>query len=156
MTAEAEQSVLLAEQNGYGAVEFEEEELMDPEKPYSPVLAYSEYFVDINFSGNVEGLLDHVAYIADLNWKYEDQKITFYKHETRTFIFDVLTGTTEFQSGISSNGNASTDDSSTKTERSISFAMQTIGGWESITETVTALMGVQEPAGSINVDKLRP
>ncbi|HZG22722.1 MAG TPA: secretin N-terminal domain-containing protein [Herbaspirillum sp.] len=62
---------------------------------------------ELNYAGSFAGLLDYVAVRAGLQWKYEDDRILFYRVSTRTFTIKTLSSPFKYTATLS----ASTDSS---------------------------------------------
>ncbi|KAF1037780.1 MAG: Outer membrane lipoprotein BfpB [Herbaspirillum frisingense] len=60
---------------------------------------------ELNYAGSFAGLLDYVAVRAGLQWKYEDERILFYRVSTRTFFIKTLSNSFKYSASLS----ASTD-----------------------------------------------
>ena len=60
---------------------------------------------ELNYAGSFAGLLDYVAVRAGLQWKYEDDRILFYRVSTRTFLVKTLSTSFKYTANLS----ASTD-----------------------------------------------
>lgn len=60
---------------------------------------------ELNYAGSFAGLLDYVAVRAGLQWKYEDDRILFYRVSTRTFFVKTLSTSFKYTASLS----ASTD-----------------------------------------------
>ncbi|WP_433691771.1 secretin N-terminal domain-containing protein [Herbaspirillum seropedicae] len=60
---------------------------------------------ELNYAGSFAGLLDYVAVRAGLQWKYEDDRILFYRVSTRTFLIKTLSTSFKYTANLS----ASTD-----------------------------------------------
>nr|WP_198980726.1 secretin N-terminal domain-containing protein [Herbaspirillum sp. ASV7] len=60
---------------------------------------------ELNYAGSFAGLLDYVAVRAGLQWKYEDDRILFYRLSTHTFFIKTLSTSFKYTATLS----ASTD-----------------------------------------------
>jgi len=56
--------------------------------------------VELNYSGNLEGLLDQIAAKTGLFWRYAAGAITFSRIDTQTFMIKAHPGTTKFSSDV--------------------------------------------------------
>ena len=54
-------------------------------------LDYQRTF-ELSYAGTLDGLLDKLAAMASLNWKYEDQRLVFYRAQTRSFTIKTFPG----------------------------------------------------------------
>ncbi len=64
---------------------------------------------ELSYAGTLDGLLDKIAAMASLNWKYEDQRLVFYRVQTRSFAIKTLPGALNLgalQGGGSGSGGA--------------------------------------------------
>ncbi len=58
----------------------------------------------LNFSGSLSDLLDHVAILAQVQWKYENNRIEFYRHQTTTYVVKAFPGDFKITSPLSAGG----------------------------------------------------
>ncbi|UIN19845.1 hypothetical protein [Herbaspirillum frisingense] len=56
---------------------------------------------ELNYAGTFAGLLDYVAVRAGLQWKYEDDRILFYRTSTRTFMVKTLSTSFKYTASLS-------------------------------------------------------
>ncbi|BEV16238.1 secretin N-terminal domain-containing protein [Herbaspirillum sp. DW155] len=56
---------------------------------------------ELNYAGTFAGLLDYVAVRAGLQWKYEDDRILFYRVSTRTFFVKTLSTSFKYTANLS-------------------------------------------------------
>lgn len=56
--------------------------------------------IELNYSGNLEGLLDQIAAKTGLFWRYAAGAITFSRIDTQTFMIKAHPGTTKFASDV--------------------------------------------------------
>jgi hypothetical protein len=56
---------------------------------------------ELNYAGTFAGLLDYVAVRAGLQWKYEDDRILFYRVSTRTFFVKTLSSSFKYTASLS-------------------------------------------------------
>ncbi len=56
---------------------------------------------ELNYAGSFAGLLDYVAVRAGLQWKYEDDRILFYRLSTRTFFVKTLSTSFKYSASLS-------------------------------------------------------
>lgn len=56
---------------------------------------------ELNYAGSFAGLLDYVAVRAGLQWKYEDDRILFYRVSTRTFVIKTLSTAFKYSATLS-------------------------------------------------------
>ena len=59
---------------------------------------------ELNYDGPLDGLLDRIAAMASLNWKYEDQRLVFYRTQTRQFAIKTLPGSFKLTASLGSGG----------------------------------------------------
>lgn len=55
---------------------------------------------ELSYDGPLDGLLDRIAAVSSLNWKYEDQRIVFYRTQTRNFVIKTLPGSLRMAAAI--------------------------------------------------------
>lgn len=62
---------------------------------------------DFNYSGgNLAGLLDSLATKTNLAWRYDGERVHFFRYDTRIFRIDALAGMTKSEATVSSTGSA--------------------------------------------------
>ncbi|MEQ1965692.1 PilN family type IVB pilus formation outer membrane protein [Xenorhabdus nematophila] len=74
----------------------------------------------LNWQGDISGLLDNVANRLGIFWKYENERITFFRFETRVFQLAVLNAKTEMESSILSGSTSSMGATGSSTGNGIS------------------------------------
>lgn len=108
---------------------------------------------EIEYKGNVEGLLDYLAGSLNLSWKWDGQKIELYRHETKMFRLNALAGRTDVSSkldttsssssGGGSSGGGNTGDSGQTTSIESQFDI-----WKDVEATVKSMLST---TGSLNI-----
>lgn len=76
-------------------------------------LAGSKLKFQIQHQGTIRSLLDTISNKANLSWKWKNNQIVIFHHETRTFIVDSLPGITKFRASVNSNGETKTKEAGT-------------------------------------------
>lgn len=66
-------------------------------------VSYTDTMV-VNFQGKLSDFLDRVAQRYQINWKYEDGKISFFKREQKTFLVKILSSEANSSMSIESDG----------------------------------------------------
>lgn len=59
-------------------------------------------------NGSLAGLLDTIATKTNLAWRYDGERVHFFRYDTRIFTIDALAGTNKTENTISSQGSAKT------------------------------------------------
>lgn len=59
---------------------------------------------ELNYAGSLDGLLDKIAAMAGLNWKYEDHRLVFYRAQTRSFAIKTLPGAFKLNASLGASG----------------------------------------------------
>ena len=68
----------------------------------SAQIANNPRLVDVNYNGELSGLLDMVAARFGLSWKFEEGKIKIYNLDTETFYLNAIASGTEMRSDVQS------------------------------------------------------
>lgn len=79
--------------------------MAQPGSPYMPSpaqTATNPRLVDVNYNGELSGLLDMVAARFGLSWKYEDGRVKIYNLDTETFYLYAIASGTEMRSDVQS------------------------------------------------------
>lgn len=79
--------------------------MAQPGSPYVQQLsqiATNPRLVDVNYNGELSGLLDMVAARFGLSWKYEDGRVKIYNLDTETFYLYAIASGTEMRSDVQS------------------------------------------------------
>lgn len=97
---------------------------------------------ELQYEGPLDGLLDKLAALASLNWKYEDQRLIFYRTQTRSFVIKTLPGSFKLSSG-SGGGSGGGSGLSGETENQTDF-------WTGLESNLKALLS---SSGRMNLDK---
>jgi len=108
----------------------------------SAQIANNPRLVDINYNGELSGLLDMVAARFGLSWKFEEGKVKIYNLDTETFYLNAIASGTEMRSEVQSgttmvNGASSGTASSTGSTGSTSGG---IGGQTTSSQTTTVVL----------------
>ncbi len=112
---------------------------------------------ELQYDGPLDGLLDKLAAMASLNWKYEDQRLIFYRTQTRSFVIKTLPGSFKLSSSLgggagsggsgggggSGNGGSGGGGLSGETENQTDF-------WTGLESNLKALLS---SSGKMNLDK---
>ena len=91
------------------------------------------------YSGSVKKLLSLLAANYGLWWKYDatNQTVNFYYYETKTFMLDMLVGSTTTKTTIDSNSNAVQGAQNTKT----TYDSEDNKPWDSAIDTIKSFIG---------------
>lgn len=79
--------------------------MAQPGSPYAPQPAQTvtnPRLVDVNYNGELSGLLDMVAARFGLSWKFEDGRVKIYNLDTETFYLYAIASGTEMRSDVQS------------------------------------------------------
>lgn len=112
--------------------------------------------LSVQYSGTLMGLLDLITSRANLFWKWERNKIVFFRHETKTLIVDSLTGKSEFNAEVS-NATTAGATGSGLSRQSTKLTSAPESAWESILKAVQAMVSadgrvaMSEQVGTITV-----
>lgn len=106
---------------------------------------------ELNYDGPLDGLLDKIAALASLNWKYEDQRLIFYRTQTRNFAIKTLPGAFKLTAtlggggggGGGGSGGGSTGGLSGETENQTDF-------WSGLESNLKSMLSA---SGKMNLDK---
>lgn len=110
--------------------------------------------LSVQYQGSLLGLLDLISSRANLFWKWERNKIVFFRHETKTLVVDSLTGKSEFSAEVS---NATEGGGSGLSKQSTKLTSSPESSWSSILKSVQAMtskdgrVAVAEQVGTITV-----
>lgn len=66
------------------------------------MMATNPRMVDVNYNGELAGLLDMVTARFGLSWKYEDGRVKIYNLDTETFYLNAIASGTEMRSDVQS------------------------------------------------------
>ncbi len=99
----------------------------------------------LNYEGSAREFLDHISAKTNIFWKWENEILTFYRTETKTFIVDYLGG----QSAFAANVNSSLDgggesesgangSSNSSHDTALTYAPEDV--WSSAEKAVTSLL----------------
>jgi type IVB pilus formation R64 PilN family outer membrane protein len=59
---------------------------------------------ELNYSGSLSGLFDQLAAMASLSWKYEEQRVVFFRSHTRSFTIKTMPGAFKLSSSLGGGG----------------------------------------------------
>lgn len=81
--------------------------MMQPGSIYAPPsaaaqMAINPRLVDVNYNGELGGLLDMVTARFGLSWKFEDGRVKIYNLDTETFYLNAIASGTEMRSDVQS------------------------------------------------------
>lgn len=81
--------------------------MMQPGSPYVPQsaatqMALNPRLVDVNYNGELSGLMDMVTARFGLSWKFEDGRVKIYNLDTETFYLNAIASGTEMRSDVQS------------------------------------------------------
>lgn len=107
---------------------------------------------DLIYTGSLAGLLDLVATKANLTWKWDGEKVYFYRYETRIFKIEALAGKSTTKAtvattatGSSAGGGAGSSTGTSSQSMDMSMSMDI---WEDIG---TAVLSQLSPRGKMNI-----
>lgn len=104
-----------------------------------------------SFEGDLRGMLDYVAQLNGVKWKYDPdfQKAYLYAFDTQTFKVYDFGDQTNMQSQITTNTSQNTDNTSGGSNQQFSRQAQ-INTWEEITKSVEALLSEEHGTATYN------
>lgn len=113
----------------------------------------AEKINNVNYSGTLAGFLDVLASKLQVNWKYENNQVVFYKYETKVWTLKALSGTSnttnELNAALSSSGSSqatggggggSDGASSTSSSKNITTYAAKIDLWAGLEKSVKQML----------------
>lgn len=59
---------------------------------------------ELNYSGSLSGLFDQLSAMASMSWKYEQQRVVFFRSHTRSFAIKTMPGSFKLSSSLGGGG----------------------------------------------------
>tara|TARA_B100000749_G_C18442536_1_gene472861 strand:+ start:1104 stop:2723 length:1620 start_codon:yes stop_codon:yes gene_type:complete len=119
--------------------------------PAGKGLVGSNVKFSIDFSGTGLDFLDFITAKTNLFWKWDDNKLTFFRTDTKTFKIDYLGGTNSFSANVSSSfqsqsggqeeGSAGQSMNNNTHDTNMSYAPQNV--WDSLTQELESLKSAE-------------
>lgn len=107
---------------------------------------------DLIFNGNFASLLDVIATKTNLAWRFDGERVQFFRYDTRIFRIEALAGGAKSSAKISSNANGSTTSdsgSSSNTSSNQETSMDTFADiWADVSTSVQAMLS---PRGKMSL-----
>lgn len=122
----------------------------------APELSEGGMIQEIDYKGNLEGLLDYMAGSLNLAWKWDGSRIEIYRYETKMFSLKALAGnsdmtakldTTSTSASASSSGGGSTGGTEGSSGQTTSV-QSNFDVWEDV---AASLKSVLSTGGSLNI-----
>lgn len=118
--------------------------MTQPGSPYVPQsaatqMALNPRLVDVNYNGELSGLLDMVTARFGLSWKVEDGRVKIYNLDTETFYLNAIASGTEMRSDVQS-GTTMVNGASGGVAGSQGSANGGIGGQTTSSQTTTVIL----------------
>lgn len=106
--------------------------------------AASVFKFKINHNGTLKRLLDSLSSKTGLFWKWENNKIEFFRTQTQTYILNDLPGTVKFTASTGSaaqaQGGTGSGSSTANSKHGIELTSSAQSNWVSMEESITAML----------------
>lgn len=73
------------------------------------------------FSGDLKGALNHLAQATKVSWSFENNQINLYRYQTRTFVIDAISASTQFNATAKSGQSSGSQQSSAQNKHDLSI-----------------------------------
>lgn len=114
------------------------------------------YVSDFVYTGTLRDALDYLASLANISWRWDGEKVQFFRYEIRTYSINLLAGKTEASSEVNlasetsdSSSGGEVDPSSGKTSASNKQGVTRTSTLDSWAEVRNHLMSLMTPRGKL-------
>lgn len=109
----------------------------------------------LHYDGTLKKLFDHVSTQFNLNWRYEQESVVFYRTITRTFRLTSLAGNSNMQASVTREQSASSGGSTgggedggdnaetntkTQSKQGVSMSAQSVSVWDATKKTIETML----------------